>query len=54
MDWKISVIVGGVVIASSVVPSPTRDAIGEVMEQARRASGGQLPPFQIDVRHADA
>jgi hypothetical protein len=53
MEWKISVIVDGKIVASAVVPSATRDAIWAVMKEARKASGGTLPPFQIDVRHAD-
>jgi hypothetical protein len=54
MDWKITLkdSATGAELAKEVTPTPDEDAILKVFRAARSASGGALPPWQLDVRHA--
>jgi hypothetical protein len=54
MKWKITLkeIGSGKVLAESVVPKVDEEELLNVFWDARRKTGGKLPPYQLDVRHA--
>lgn len=56
MEWKITLTesVSGATLAEATVPTADEDAILSVFRAARMKTGGTLPPFKLDVRHADA